>query len=258
MRYFTFNGRDSRELFPLTNAIHRPYLPPVTVPSFDIPNRAGAVAVQRNDIGVREIEVEVTFMMDSWAGVRQRVREMAAFLIYSEDKPLIFSDEPNLMYYARFNSGDTDLEEIAKMGRGVLNFTCFDPFAYELEETTAIMPSLQIETTVVNNGSTIVYPRFRVVPTMDAQYLRIANVTTGQFIYFNENWPTGAALIFDHAKNQVFNEATKENLVRNITLDSEFFPLVTGENVILIQNQNPDGSGINQESLQMFWRERFY
>lgn len=258
MRYFTFNGIDSRTLFPLTNSIQRPYLPPISVPSFKIPNRAGAVAIQRNEVGIRDIEVEVTFMMDTWEDVRARVRQLAAFLIYTEDKPLIFSDEPNLMYYARFNQEDTDLEEIAMMGRGTLNFTCFDPYAYELEETTFTMPDLRIEDTVTNNGSTFVFPRFRIAPTLTTTYLKITNVTTGQFMYYNAAVPVGSALIIDHAKNQVYDEATEENLVRNITLDSQFFPLVTGENTILIQNQNADGSGVNQSALQIFWRERFY
>lgn len=258
MRYFTFNGIDSRTLFPITNAIHRPYLPPINVPSFNIPNRAGAVSIQRNDIGTREITVEVTFLMNSHEEVRQRVRDMAAFLLYSEDKPLIFSDEPNLLYYARFNQDNTDLEEIAFMGRGELNFTCFDPYAYELEETTVTMPDLASETNVVNNGSTFVYPRFRIAPTLNSTYLKITNVTTDEFMYYNALVAAGSALIIDHASNQVYDEGTKENLVRNITLDSQFFSLVTGTNTILIQNQNPDGSGINQGSLQMFWRERFF
>lgn len=258
MRYFTFNGIDSRTLFPITKSIQRPYLPPISVPSFNIPNRAGAVAVQRNDVGTREITVEVTFMMDSWEDVRQRVREMAAFLLYTEDKPLIFSDEPHLFYYARFNQDNTDLEEVARMGTGELVFTCFDPYAYELEETTFTMPDLRIEEGVTNNGSTFVFPRFRIAPTGTTTYLKITNVTTGEFMYYNASVPVGSALIIDHANNRIYDEATEENLVRNMTLDSRFFPLVTGENTILIQNQNPDGSGVNQGSLQMFWRERFY
>lgn len=258
MRYFTFNGRDSRDLFPLTNSITRPYLPPVTVPSFSIPNKAGAVAIQRNEVGIREIEVEVTFMMDSWEDLRSRVRELASFLIYNEDKPLIFSDEPNLQYYARFNTSDTDLVEVAKMGRGTLSFTCFDPYAYELNESEFIMPTLTIEDSLFNNGTVEAFPRIRVAPTMDAQYLKITNVTTNEFMYYNFPVLTGSALIFDHSKNQVFDEATEENLIRNITLDSTFFSLVTGENVILIQNHNSDGSGVNQQSLQVYWRERFY
>lgn len=255
MRYFTFNGRDSRELFPLTNSITRPYLPPITVPSFAVANRAGAVSVQRNDIGTREIDVAITFMMDSHAGVRQRVREMSDFLIYKEDKILVFSDEPDLQYYARFNQSKTDLEEVAYMGQGTLHFTCYDPFAYALEEKSVAFT--EMEQTIVNEGSVETYPRFRIVPAEDSTWLKVTNVSLNKFIYYNASWLTGDALIIDHTNNRVYNEATEESLVKNITLDSEFFELQPGENVILIQNQNASGAGV-ASALTVNWRERFF
>ena len=137
MRYFTFAGVDSRTHF-LTNYINRPFLPPVTVPTMEIPRKAGVISLPRNEIGAREITIGVTIMAVSHVDIRERVRALSAFLIKSTDQDLIFSDELDKKYLARFNGSGNDLEELAYTGTGELTFTCFDPFAYAINEKTQL------------------------------------------------------------------------------------------------------------------------
>jgi lysozyme len=113
-RYFTFNGLDSRNFGFLINDILRPYFPPLQITTIGVPNRAGALAVNRNEWGVRNIEVDITIMGDNFVDLRQKVRNLAGFLVYMQDVALIFSDEPNLKYNARFNQSATSLDEIAE------------------------------------------------------------------------------------------------------------------------------------------------
>jgi predicted phage tail component-like protein len=460
LRYFTFAGKDSRSYFTFINKISRPYLPPMTVPSFTIPNKAGAIALKRNDIGVREIEIEVTLMADSNADLRSRVRKLSEFLYYNVDQELIFSDEVNRKYYARFNSSSTDLEELAYIGEGKLSFTCFDPLAYSTVENTLLMGKQEIfttnyaekvsgsltenanrvlytttspasalvlpsaaglteptttaygfinvngdydtlnlstavsgnnaqvifrfdvitalekkygttfwkgkttladklawakknltqlagqiygrgnmgatnlltlgifnastgaysattitnttgalaslylpttnfdafigsdgyisfiayspasdgvstsnayidfaqleisanvqqnEITITNNGSFRLFPRLRVLPTVDCTFIKWTNVTTGKSITYNATWKALEALVIDTGTNQVYRDADKVNFIKNIALDSTFFPLEIGANIIRIENQNIDSTGVNNQA-RVYWTERF-
>lgn len=460
IRYFTFAGKDSRNYFSFINKISRPYLPPITVPSFTVPSKAGAVSLKRNDIGVREIEMQVTLLADTDADLRTKVRNLASFLYYSIDQELIISDEVNRKYYARFNNSSTDLEELAYMGSGKISFTCFDPLAYSTVENTLLMGKQEVftsdftnkvsgsltenahrgryigvgapltakltpataglvelsttaygymrvddydsvtlttvtsgnasqlllsfdvlkaletkygtafwkgktliadkiawakknltevagifngkasvgatnktnfgiynastgvysatvithtnatnttlrlptstfdsfigadgyihflayseqsdgvataslyanfsqlevtanvqqnELTIMNNGTYRLFPRLRVIPTVDCTFIKWTNVTTGKSITYNATWKALEVLIIDTSTNRVYREADGVNFIKNIALDSTFFPLEIGTNLIRIENQNLDSTGVNNQA-RVYWTERF-
>jgi predicted phage tail component-like protein len=157
MRYFIFAGKDSRDYFQFTLSIEREYLPPIKVPTFKVPNRAGLVGLKRNEVSERTLKVTVSSYAADNEELRARMRQLAEFLIYEEDQDLIFSDEPHLKYRARFSNTRTDLEEIAATGEGELIFIAFDPFAYELAEKSQLTrnryPNLIPKTTFENLDS---------------------------------------------------------------------------------------------------------
>lgn len=255
MRYFYFNGKRSDDYFWI-NSISRGYLPPITVPSFKVPNKPGAVALKKNEIDVREIEIDITLWANDDSDLRVKTRALADFLIYSEDKLLYFSDEPGMVYYARFNNDNTNLEELAAIGEGTLNFTCFDPFAYRQYETNHLISG--VESAFINNGSGSAFPRIRVVPTVLQTYVTVRNVTTNKSITYNATlnaWTN--ILIIDTKTNQSYIEQTGENVIKNISLDSDFFELIPGENIIKIENGTLDGAGI-ANGVRLYWTERFY
>jgi predicted phage tail component-like protein len=460
IKYFTFGGRDSRDYFSFLNKVKRPYLPPLTVPSFKIPGKAGAISQKRNELGTRTIEIDVTLMGTSDADIRTKVRNLASFLVYSTEQDLIFSDELNRKYLARFDTSSTNLEELAEMGEGSISFTCFDPLAYSTVENTLLMgkaetfisdftnkitgsltenshrarypvggaPSTalvtpastmtelsqtaygyiktndydsvnittttngnsvqflfsfdvikaletkygtsfwkgktaladkiawakknltelaclmngkgsvgtvnkitlgiynastgvysattvthsnatdttqlrlptstfdafigadgyitfivysnasdgvltasasvnyislevkanlqQNEITITNNGTYRLFPRLRVIPTIDCTFIKWTNVTTGKSITYNATWKALEVLIIDTNSNRVYREADGINFIQNITLDSIFFPLEVGANLIRIENQNFDATGLNNQA-RVYWTERF-
>lgn len=426
MRYFTFNGKDSRNYFSLTNEIKRPYLPPIDVPSVKIPNRAGAVALKRNEVGVREFEIRATLLALNHAEVRSKVRALAEFLIYEEDKELIFSDELNRKYMARFSQDSTDLEEIAYTGEGVLKFIAYDPFAYSTVEnnktilvsnpnllpahaltdytnwynnvsfssytfadrtgvrvdmdnvttnarmrvvtnsatdkrapvtagttytmsvvilaTRAEMKTIEYagvyyyptdgtapywgnvfsanlvdlpyyneaegsrlytltftaektgtvrlsfgfglsntgidndswfafshlkleqgdsmtetdkpsETEILNNGTAKTFPRIRVVPTSTQSYFSLVNVTTNKKLTYNATATANEALIFDLSENRVYRETDNTNLIKNVSLESDFFALEVGKNRLRVENADPKSLGITASA---YWVERYW
>jgi predicted phage tail component-like protein len=254
MRYFTFGGIDSRTHF-LTNYIKRPFLPPVTVPTMEIPRKAGVIPLQRNEIGAVEITIGVTIMAVSHVDVRERVRALSAFLIKTTEQDLIISDEIDKKYLARFNQSGNDLEELAYTGAGELTFTCFDPFAYAINEKTQLITGTQMD--FINTGTAAVYPKFRVIPTVQSTFIRITNTTTGKKLMYNATWAALDGLIIDTKTNRVYKEADSVNFIKYLTLDSEFFPLEIGSNIIKVENQNADGTGVTGQ-LRAWWTERFY
>jgi predicted phage tail component-like protein len=254
MRYFTFGGVDSRTHF-LTNYIKRPFLPPITVPTMEIPRKAGVIPLQRNEIGVREITIGVTMMAVSHVDIRQRVRALSAFLVKETEQDLIISDEIDKKYLARFNGSGNDLEELAYTGEGELTFTCFDPFAYALTELTQL--STNQETIITNAGTVEAYPRFRLVTSVNVPFILIKNATTGKSLTYNATWFASTPLIIDAKTNRVYQENTGENFIKYLTLASDFFPLAIGANTLRMETEAT--GAINQiSSFRTYWTERYY
>lgn len=253
MRYFTFGGIDSRTHF-LTNFINRPFLPPVTVPTMEIPRKAGALGLNRNEIGTREITIGVTMLGVSHVDIRERVRALSGFLIKETAQDLIFSDEINKKYLARFNQSGNDLEELAYTGEGELTFTCFDPFAYDIYESTYNSGAAQ-EWTVTNGGSVEAFPVFRVVPSASVATVIIKNLTTGKTFTYNATWNGQTPLIVDMNANRVYHETTKESFIKYVTLASDFWPLQIGNNLLRVET---GGGAAAIASLRTTWTNRYY
>jgi lysozyme len=262
-RSFTFNGLDSRNFGFLINSIDRPYFPPLQITTIGVPNRAGALAVTRNEWGVRNIEVDITIMGDNFVDLRQKVRNLAGFLVYSVDVPLIFSDEPNLVYNARFNQSATALDEIAQTGAGKLIFSCFDPLAYSTTEQTHLLDTAETGGATFsyiahNAGTAPCYPRLRAIPSADCTFIKFTNETTGKSITYNATWTAWDSLIIDCKNNLVYREADNISFLENITLDSEFFSLVAGDNKIVVSNQDATaGTGLANQC-RVYWTEAYY
>lgn len=253
MRYFTFGGIDSRIHF-LTNFINRPFLPPVTVPTMEIPRKAGALGLNRNEIGIREITIGVTMLGVSHVDIRERVRALSGFLIKETAQDLIFSDELNKKYLARFNQSGNDLEELAYTGMGELTFTCFDPFAYDIYESTYNSGTAQ-EWTATNGGSVEAFPVFRVVPSASVATVIIKNLTTVKTFTYNATWNGQTPLIVDMKANRVYHETTKESFIKYVTLASDFWPLQIGNNALRVET---GGGAAAIASLRTTWTNRYY
>lgn len=255
MRHFFFGGKDSRDFFDFINYINRPFIPPIEVLSVKVPNRAGAISTKKNDIGIVEIKIGVTLMGLNDGDLRTKVRALSQFLIYNEDQDFYFSDEVNRIYKARFVGGGEKLEEVAAMGEGELTFICFNPFAYSNAEKSQNTGTAQ-EFVLTNNGSVEAYPVFRIVPSANVPFIKVKNVTTGKSFLFNATWNASTPFMLDMNINRVYHELTGVNYMRDITLDSDFWSLVLGNNTIRIETAL-DGSA-SLSSVRSTWTDRFY
>lgn len=126
-----FNGHDLSEKIRVTDVV-RPVLPPSLVTSSSILGRPGDYFYHKQP-GAYTIPVKFMLIEKEQKVLRQKVRELAELLDTDEPAPIVFNDEPDKFINAIID-GNTDLDEVAAVGSGTLEFYCPDPYWYAIED----------------------------------------------------------------------------------------------------------------------------
>lgn len=253
MKYFEFTTSagtfNSKDFGILINKIERPLLPPISTQSLVVGKKAGAYLLA-NVLEPLVITVDITIMnSETDQELRESIRQLASILFVDNGKgELLFSDEPNRFYKAQLTA-DSDLESVASMGEGTLQFLMGEPYAFSVTEKSA---TISTSTTVSNNGTIETYPYFRLTTGIEIYDFYLKNDTTGENILLLGAIAPNLPIIIDHERNLIYSENTNTGLMHLLDLNSDFFALKKGSNKISL-GQNYSG----QVSLQMFYRERF-
>jgi len=167
---FVYDGVRSEDMGITTvRDVRRSILPPITAKLLEVPGRGGAY-YQGRELGVRQIQVDVTVRGASEGDLRSKIRALAAWLQPGpEPRPLVFDDEPQLTWMAVL-SGETDLEEIVAAGRGTLTFICPDPVALGNEVTLALTNGQQVNV----GGTARTWPVIRATVQQAITHLAVA------------------------------------------------------------------------------------
>src|SRR5690606_13454933 len=107
LEYFTFNGISSKDKLIILSA-NRSIAPEIEDTLVTIPGGPGALDFGGR-IGLRRITIDFAIIGKSQGDLEQKKRELAAWLVTEEAKPLSFSDEPGIEYRARL-TGQTDID----------------------------------------------------------------------------------------------------------------------------------------------------
>lgn len=102
------------------------------------------------------------------------INELAFILDVSVPSRMIIDDDPDRYVYAILE-GDTDLERYQHGGKFELNFICYDPYIYSINEdffSDEPMNNSAKAITISNSGSTPTYPVLDVGFTKDAHFLQ--------------------------------------------------------------------------------------
>lgn len=83
--------------------------------------------------GVRIIEVDIAFALNSVSDLRKTIEIVNSKLKTKESKPLIFEDEPDRVYFA-ICGGVTETFEWGGIHRATVTFICADPYKYGIEK----------------------------------------------------------------------------------------------------------------------------
>jgi predicted phage tail component-like protein len=135
-----------------------------------IPGLAGGLLTS-TDILPRPEDVPILIEGNSITDLQRLKEDLADWLITDKAEELIFDDEPDRIYYAIVD-GSFDPEEIVKMGRGVINFICPDPYKYGSEKFV-ISTNLAAPINLLNEGTAETPPIFTVTLKDSTTYLDI-------------------------------------------------------------------------------------
>lgn len=123
-----FNGI-AKDYIKVLQDESRPAAPVIRRSTFEIANRHG-YQVGRMTYGARVINIPFALFFCGLEDLQSKKEELARWLIHREAKPLEFADEPERIYYAHYTGGLERLDESVSVAKGVMAFTCYDPFKY--------------------------------------------------------------------------------------------------------------------------------
>ena len=133
-----------------------------------IPGRAGSHYQSRRK-PERIMPVRITLLGSSLADMRAKVDDLNAILNVDKAVPIVFSDEPDKIYYGML-FGKPDWNEIVYAGQGVISFVCFDPYKYGASRTTQLAQGGNI---ITNNATADALPITTVNFFQEATYFSL-------------------------------------------------------------------------------------
>lgn len=135
-----------------------------------IPNRVGAY-LDRTDIDVKIIDQPIIIKGADKLDLRKIEEDLSAWLITDQPAELVFSDEPDRIYYAVVD-GSFSVQDIVNFGQGTIRFICPDPYKYTKEFTE---PFNSDNVTIRNHGSADAKPVFEMEVLQPTTYCMLQN-----------------------------------------------------------------------------------
>ncbi len=127
--------------------------------------------LESTDTDVRVIEQPIYIQGESVQDVRKVEEDLTEWLVTDQPKELIFSDEPDRVYFAVVD-GSFDAEEIVNFDGGVITFLCLDPYKYGQVKTNTLT-DLSAPIIIRNNGNESTPPTFKTTLSAPTTYLDI-------------------------------------------------------------------------------------
>ena len=221
---FIYDGQHSRDYSIVVNKKNIPLTPPIKNRLQEISGFDGAW-----DYGVsfepRPIEVECTILAGSKSDLKNKMRKLASLLNPRKGaRPLIFDDDPDVMYFARL-SNQIPLEQLGAMGTFTLQFICPDPFTYAVNERIGNFVN---DISITHNGTWVARPVLTVTHKGgdgEIKNKRPDNVI--ETLKFKENSPAGEYVI--NCKDYTI---TKAGEPAYDYVEGDFISLVEGTNML--------------------------
>lgn len=238
---FTFNGQHSSTFGVAIKSKNRQLLPAVNDRYIEIPGRHGGFHFP-GELQDRIIELECAFIGTSRQDLREKARQIAAWLHTVERAVLSFDDEPDKYYLAKVDNA-IDPSQMFVLATFNLNFRC-EPFAYGPE----------VQADFVNDQATVINPgTFEALPVFEATFMVEASewkVVLGiKYARVVHNFQTGDTLEIDCATGAVLINGGRA-LDKLDWQNSEFFALPPGQNTMAI---TPAGVCISSVAFKPRW-----
>lgn len=156
---FMFKGISSENYLEV-GRIKRSLLPPITRNTVKIPGRPGEIH-QNTEIGMRKWEIPIRIKEENAFSLNEAIRLISEWLYSDKPEEFILAKDPNV-YYNAYLEGETDLEEIIRVGKGTINFIAPDPYGFNRVETVIPLKSEVSSVKVDGTYKTFPYLKFTV------------------------------------------------------------------------------------------------
>lgn len=233
--------------------------------TMEIPGRHGAWDFGA-DLGPRRIELPCFVVKNTPADVQRTIRALMAHLFDAYGRPktmwLVFSTEPDKYYLARI-SGGLPVERIYRVGRFVLPFVAYDPFAYSVATNDEVVwgsetITFEADYLMGHTGGqvqTVTSPQSYIVTVMGYTVRPTILVNgTGSNVTISANGKSFSLGSFVDANWIVDGEnytVTKGGKNALSEFSGDFLDLLPGENTVTIS-----GSGLNL-TVQIKFRDKY-
>ena len=167
-----FNDVDLEQYIIIDNGVEIEELPERINNTIDIPSMDGEVYVNHK---YSQKLIKVPFFIDARKNndYVQIVRQIKNILNTNEESKLFLPNELDKYYWAVINN--FTCEEIFKgVGKGEIEFICYNPFAYS-EYLKVFEGDQDNIVTVINEGTETTYPSINVAFQKDAHFLQVTN-----------------------------------------------------------------------------------
>lgn len=222
---FSFNGRHCSEYGVGVKNKNRQLLPAANDRYVEIPGRHGSYHFS-GELQDRAIELECAFINNSRQDLREKARQIAAWLYTSERAVLSFDDEPDKYYLAKLDDA-IDPEQLFVLATFTLTFRC-EPLAYGTE----VQVDFVSDQAIVTNPGT-----FEALPVFNATFTATASewkVTLGtKYVRVVRNFVAGDTLEVNCATGVILVNGARD-LASLDWQNSEFFALSPGQSALAI------------------------
>ena len=166
-----FAGNNLHDYFKILK-INRTILPPKSVFTKDIPSLHGQVYTGFK-YTPRVYTLECVLVAQDNDDLMDKIKTISYVLETKSPSKLILGDSPDRYNYA-IVTNKIDLEKFKYNGKFEIEFTCYDPISYSVDDTEFYGDTSNI-VTIENNGSTDAYPRTSIAFNNDAYFLQCTN-----------------------------------------------------------------------------------
>lgn len=223
---FTFDGIHCSTFGVGMKSKKRPFLPATVDRLETIPSRPGAYDFGA-ELGPRYFELECGVLESSIPALRDKLRLIAQWLNPLKGaKPLVFDDEPDKTYYARY-SGQIGLDQLARSARFTIPFICADPFAYGVEVFTNKDMAVGNSTMLITNDGTYAAP-IEITIVGRSNTVNPTVILGTKNIKYMGTIPQDESVVIDTGKMTASKAG--ENVLNLIS--GTFLTLAPGENII--------------------------
>ena len=241
-----FNGVSSTAYTDIISVqrINRPLYPGARANIMTIPEYDGVYYFSK-DKAQLDISFRLSLKSNSITERRAAVRQIAAWLYDDDPKPLSFTDESTLIYYALLTE-PVNIDEFADLGFTDVRFMVPDGCAYSTGAET-ISDNATTAITSTNAGTLPCDTIITVEPTTDYTSLKLTLAETGEYLELNSSGGSTSEIIFNTQTRTVTVDGVDAS--SDIDYDSTWFKLPVGSFTVDVEGAASD--------VEIVYRERW-